>query len=754
MAFVRRHGAVLALALLPLCVLWRAVFFGEAVGPWGQILQMAPWNGPVPDSAWDVLQADGVLQFHPWRDLVFESWRTGHLPLWNPYQLCGTPLLANSQSAGFYPLHVLVGVLHVPTVLGIALLAWFHLAWAGLGARALAKVCGANEEGALIAGVVFGLSAFLVAWSPLASVVTTCSWIPWCLFCAKRLAGSDRKAAWTACLALSTAMMLLGGHLQFAAYGLIGLVVFSGVILVQHRSRATVWGAAVGAAFLGAMMAMPQVLPALEFSKQSHRQVGPSPEGAAAYASAALRPPELLGFVVASVTGLPGNGWRPEPGGTVFPSYWPAYVKRGAAMAESALSLGPVAFALLFLQRKGKARRQAGPLAVALVGLLLALGPLSVLLYWVLPGWSATGSPGRAAVLAVLGLAVWAGTLWPVKDDRSLPARALVGLGIGFVASVAGAFLAAGTLGSYLVGFDGLGAIVNFDLVSPVPAGLSVLLAGAGLALIKFRPQWAAPVCVLSCLCAGPLFCLPTGKPPPPPKTPEPMVRRAFVNADWELLLAARAVMPGNTATTSRLYDVGGYDSLLDKTTLETLRAIDAGKDPAPPANGNMMFVKPDFDPVRLAEAGVTEVWSLRPLPQMSAVPRQDGRHFVYGLPGPGRVTVSDGQARIVRDTTEGQTVEVLGPTELTVRDRSMPGWSATVDGRPVPITAEGPWRHVSVPEGATSVEFRYAPPGLRTGATVGGFGLLVTAVLLAAGLRKRPSEPAGVGQEAHGSIV
>jgi hypothetical protein len=87
---------------------------GEAIGPWDSIRSMAPWNGPPSAKPWNVLQADAVLQFAPWRHMVFGAWSHGELPLCNPYQLMGTPLLANSQSAGFYPPHILMGLLRVP----------------------------------------------------------------------------------------------------------------------------------------------------------------------------------------------------------------------------------------------------------------------------------------------------------------------------------------------------------------------------------------------------------------------------------------------------------------------------------------------------------------------------------------------------------------------------------------------------------------------------------------------------------------
>jgi hypothetical protein len=43
------------------------------------------------------------LQFYPWREYGFDLIRHGQLPLWNPYNGAGAPLLANYQSALLYP---------------------------------------------------------------------------------------------------------------------------------------------------------------------------------------------------------------------------------------------------------------------------------------------------------------------------------------------------------------------------------------------------------------------------------------------------------------------------------------------------------------------------------------------------------------------------------------------------------------------------------------------------------------------------
>src|SRR5437773_1653816 len=51
------------------------------------------------------LITDPARQQYPWRTLAVNLERKLQLPLWNPYNFAGTPLLANFQSAVFYPLN-------------------------------------------------------------------------------------------------------------------------------------------------------------------------------------------------------------------------------------------------------------------------------------------------------------------------------------------------------------------------------------------------------------------------------------------------------------------------------------------------------------------------------------------------------------------------------------------------------------------------------------------------------------------------
>src|SRR5262245_7913558 len=128
----RRWTRTLPYLVLPAfatLLLWRALAGGEALLPARLLLLVLPWrDGAPPDAAipWNPLLWDGIAQFYPWRHFAAQSMAAGQIPLWAPYQLCGTPFLANSQSAPLYPLHWFY-YLPGSVALKIGWLAYLHL---------------------------------------------------------------------------------------------------------------------------------------------------------------------------------------------------------------------------------------------------------------------------------------------------------------------------------------------------------------------------------------------------------------------------------------------------------------------------------------------------------------------------------------------------------------------------------------------------------------------------------------------------
>ena len=94
-----------------------------------------------------VFWGTAYLQFLPWRAAGWEQISDGFIPLWNSYNGYGTPLLANYQSAFFYPPNILVWIFaYLKGNQGIALaqtlLILLHLVMAGYGMVYLTKELG------------------------------------------------------------------------------------------------------------------------------------------------------------------------------------------------------------------------------------------------------------------------------------------------------------------------------------------------------------------------------------------------------------------------------------------------------------------------------------------------------------------------------------------------------------------------------------------------------------------------------------
>jgi hypothetical protein len=100
-----------------------------------------------------------------------------------------------------------------------------------------------------------------------------------------------------------------------------------------------------------------------------------------------------------------------------------------------------------------------------------------------------------------------------------------------------------------------------------------------------------------------------------------------------------------------------------------------------------------------------------------------------------GEPGAADGAAvAFARNDAEDVALAVDAPRRgfVVLSDQYLPGWSATVDGRPVAIQrANYAFRLVEVPAGRSTVAFRYAPRSLRWGAGLSAVGAIALAALL-----------------------
>ena len=110
-------------------------------------------------------------------------WR-GELPLWNPYNSCGLPFLAQWNTLALYPPALIYLLLPMPWSFNLYCVV--HLFFAGLGMYALAQHWVQNRFAASVAGMLFafsGLALNCLMWS---NNVAALALMPWVVLCAQR----------------------------------------------------------------------------------------------------------------------------------------------------------------------------------------------------------------------------------------------------------------------------------------------------------------------------------------------------------------------------------------------------------------------------------------------------------------------------------------------------------------------------------------------------------------------------------------
>ncbi len=129
---------------------------------------------------------DQLRLFYPGRTLTNEAIREGRFPLWNPYTFSGSPLLANFQSAVFYPLHLLYLLLPQITAWSVLVITPFVLGFIFM--YIFLSSLGCHPKASLIGSIAFSFSGFIAAWTQEnAAVGQTALWLPIMLFSGKKM---------------------------------------------------------------------------------------------------------------------------------------------------------------------------------------------------------------------------------------------------------------------------------------------------------------------------------------------------------------------------------------------------------------------------------------------------------------------------------------------------------------------------------------------------------------------------------------
>ncbi|MDA8033691.1 MAG: YfhO family protein, partial [Actinomycetota bacterium] len=738
-----------------------ALAHGSALGPY-DILSTSGLTAHANATVHNWIGSDELEEFIAWQNLAWQQVHGGHLPLWNPYGLMGLPLAFDFQSAPF-SLPVVVSYLFPLSVAHDAAIV-SRLVIGGSGAYVLGRVLGLGRWPSALAGVVFELSGAFTIWLG-AYEAGVCCFLGWIVAAVVSLARGRHRVRDVALVAVTVALALYGGEPQLALVVVVSVAVVVVALAVGAARAGGSWRRVVGdeaaGVVAGVALAAPVYLPGVQLALASARSTGPLVQGLPLY--------DLTHLLFTAWDGTPTAPTQIVGPDNLYVSMLyvgtiPAVLavvglvraRRDAAVAGLAAVTGLV-LAALFVSPVADLARQIPDvrvfrlvLATTVVdfGLAMLAGcGMAVLaggrtaggdqpgegrLGWRVLRW-ATG--GAAVTLAVLGvrLAMGVDHLSAAQQSARAGGFALPAAGVAVLAVVAALGGQAGRVGRHArkerAGRHrwrvAAGGVALFGM-----AGALLVQGGAGIWSSTSHP-----------------FATNRG------------IRRLERLAGTSLVgmgsCATNAfppvgVLPNDNAA-YRLVELAGFDPIVPKAYTVAYGRLTGGSTQVktPPA----LFC-PAMTTVALARRfGVSDVLE----PPGAAGPAGtrevavvDGEG-VFAVPGSGRAVVTwrrpGGRVgRAVAPSSQPSpsswriAVDAKEAGRLVVAVTAVPGWHASLDGRPLALSVRsGLWLTAAVPAGRHTVTLSYWPVAFSIGLMVAGLAAVgLAAAGIVAGRRRR----------------
>lgn len=764
----------LLLAGVALIFFYKTIFFGLLPFPGDLLLsEYNPWRqasyggyhpGAIPSK---VQYFDVLRELYPWKWLAIDEIKHGRLPLWNPYNFSGTPLLANYQSAILYPLNFLYFLL--PFDIAWAVLVVIQPLLGSIFFFLFATTIGNSPWGAILGAIAFNYGSFANVWMEFNTVWQTILWLPLILWCIEK-----RR---TMLLAFAIFASATAGHPQDFLY-VFGFSVLYAVARIFLRSHlAELQGATLRVFmgfFAGLGLAAPQILPTIELFRASARV----PHDYQFVIEKMLIPPwQLIKMFVPDFFGNPATK-------TYF--LQDTYVSNIISIGLIGVMLSITAL----VSRSSSWHRKFFLWTGIGVLLLTVRTPLTELLYrYPIPILS-TGSPSRILSLLAISLAVLAGLGWDTVSKNTKNFLRTAGI---VVIILIAAWIGALTL--------------NPSTSQRAMLFASLVFAGVLMAIF-FIPQRLRSLAVMAVLMMELAFAF---------LKFNPFVPRSFVfppHPLWDFLTSRNstnrfwgygtAQIPSNISTLYRIGSPDGIDPLNLKTYNQFVQmshrgtlareftrstrsdafvAPGFGENDLPQNNARLRVLDVlgvryvidrdenastavTFPPNRFQPVWKNSGWTV--FENTKAAPRYFLTHDVipyssmeefekiFSSPqfNPAQsvlVATNDKPSALLPDPTKEVRLATYTPAAITFQtktsnpqllylsDSDDGNWSASVDGvKSRIIRANWAFRAVLVPEGTHTVEFWYLPSSFIWGALVSGVTLAVLLSVVGFVLLKR----------------
>jgi uncharacterized membrane protein len=704
---------------------------------------------------------DVVKQMIPWTNTAWTQVHSGSLPLWNPYDGLGLPLAFNWQSATF-SVPSLVGYLF-PLRDAFTVGVVVTLVIAGTGGYVLGRVLRLRLLGALTIATVFELSGPLMAWLGFPQAQTM-AWGGWLFAAALLILRGERRVQSIALFAVVLACAIYSGHPETLVTVVGATLLLVALVLVSRSLPARLSLPrgplrrpaldAVVALLVGSALSAPLLLPGVQLLSNSVRTATPTAKHLPLH--------DTLHLLFSSYDGvqIPGNFGFGD-------SFY--YNETAAYIGVIALVLAVVGIVA------GVLRRRPEVLAFAIVGVVLAALVFSAPVEQVAnaaPGWDVNW------LRALMPLGLVLATLAGIGVDALLDPGGRPVLRIWLL----GGFVVAALLVASLWLFDRGNGLPN-DFFGPAWAmhlrsesfvwpvvGIVVGLVVAALLLRRGRWTRVGLTVLVACeawllLYAGSILISSSSNGYPPTQAVQLLQRS--VGEQRVAAGGSQSCAFGFIPNSNMLYgvhDIDVNDPIIPATYFSdwmgetgTSAGIDYFNEFCPQIKtaaearslGVSYLLEPAGSP---APPGTTFVRTLRvPNPYNNSIQKPPGDEDLYYVPRSGVATLStsgrstqsgdQGGTRVTRLRLLGSnpaqihlTTQARTSGVLNVHVTGVPGWHATIDGRPLALESSSVFGvRASIPAGTHHIELRYWPSRFTVGlvvALIAAVGLVVALIV------------------------
>lgn len=260
---------VTALFFYKFFLLGKIPFPGELLvseyGPWKSDSYLGYGPGTMPSK---LQYFDTLRQIYPWKTFALDQLNDRSFPLWNPHNFSGQPLLANSQSAVFYPLNIFYFIFSQPIAWTILVVSQPFLTL--IFTYFYAKEIKVSREGAILASTAFTYSLFNSVFLEYNTIGHVVLWLPLLLLAIEKIltiGNAKQLVWWSGIFVFAFTSAVLAGHLQIWGFA-VGFAVLYALFRGSKLRRLTALGLLT---LLALGISAIQLLPTLELIQNSAR---------------------------------------------------------------------------------------------------------------------------------------------------------------------------------------------------------------------------------------------------------------------------------------------------------------------------------------------------------------------------------------------------------------------------------------------------------------------------------------------------